>query len=110
MINISEPFLAPMVPGGPYEPHVEPIPGQFDAADGAWQSSSGGIDGLYDDVFNFDTGRSPIPNFLAPVDSSSMRWPQRTTSRLADSGSDVFQHALRRNLELQLAVRCFFSG
>ncbi|KAL4994509.1 major facilitator superfamily domain-containing protein [Aspergillus recurvatus] len=31
-----DPMLAPMMPGGPFEPYVEPIPGQFDAADGSW--------------------------------------------------------------------------
>lgn len=59
-MNNSEPFLAPMVPGGPYEPYVEPIPGQFDAADGSWQTHSGGIDGIYEDFFNLDTGTWPL--------------------------------------------------
>ncbi|KAJ5408356.1 hypothetical protein N7509_002239 [Penicillium cosmopolitanum] len=35
-IDDSDPFLAPMMPGGPFEPYVEPVPGQFDAADGSF--------------------------------------------------------------------------
>lgn len=56
-VTASEPLLAPMVPGGPYEPFVEPIPGQFDAGDGSWQSW-GGLDEIYDDI-NLDTGMYP---------------------------------------------------
>jgi hypothetical protein len=58
-VTASEPFLAPMVPGGPYEPYVEPIPGQFDAADGSWQTWSG-LDEIYNDFSNLDTGTSLI--------------------------------------------------
>lgn len=47
-----DPLLAPMMPGGAFEPFVEPIPGQFDAADGAW---SVGLDGT-SDFFSVDTG------------------------------------------------------
>ncbi|KAL4930432.1 MFS transporter/fungal specific transcription factor domain-containing protein [Aspergillus undulatus] len=32
-----DPLLAPMMPP-PFEPYVEPIPGQFDAADGSWSA------------------------------------------------------------------------
>ena len=46
-----DPMLAPMMPGGPFEPYVEPIPGQFDAADGSW----GGFDALGDGMM-LDTG------------------------------------------------------
>ena len=54
-------LLAPMMPGGPYEPFVEPIPGQFDVADGAWQTntmlpaSSMDVDN-FEDAFDLDTG------------------------------------------------------
>ncbi|KAF9895265.1 hypothetical protein FE257_000167 [Aspergillus nanangensis] len=44
-------LLAPMMPGGPFEPHVEPMPGQFDAADGSF---SLGMD-VTGDFFNVDT-------------------------------------------------------
>ncbi|KAJ5894356.1 hypothetical protein N7495_006047 [Penicillium taxi] len=37
-IDENDPFLAPMMPGGPFEPYVEPIPGQFDAADGSFNN------------------------------------------------------------------------
>jgi hypothetical protein len=50
-ITDPDPFLAPMMPGGPFEPFVEPIPGQFDAADGSW----GG--GFESDIFAIDTGK-----------------------------------------------------
>ncbi|KAL2812184.1 major facilitator superfamily domain-containing protein [Aspergillus granulosus] len=45
-----DPLLAPMMPGGPFEPYVEPIPGQFDAADGSW-----GDGFASDDLFTLDT-------------------------------------------------------
>ncbi|KAL3465224.1 fungal-specific transcription factor domain-containing protein [Aspergillus heterothallicus] len=45
-----DPLLAPMMPGGPFEPFVEPIPGQFDAADGSW-----GVGFASDDLFALDT-------------------------------------------------------
>ncbi|PLB51500.1 MFS general substrate transporter [Aspergillus steynii IBT 23096] len=35
-LDETDSLLAPMMPGGPFEPFVEPIPGQFDAADGPW--------------------------------------------------------------------------
>ncbi|KAH8429165.1 C2H2 finger domain transcription factor [Aspergillus melleus] len=35
-LDETDPLLAPMMAGGPFEPFVEPIPGQFDAADGSW--------------------------------------------------------------------------
>ena len=44
-----DPLLAPMMPG-PFEPYVEPIPGQFDAADGSWST------GFEADMFMNDTG------------------------------------------------------
>lgn len=49
-ISDGDALLAPMMPGGPYEPYVEPIPGQFDAADGSWGTSPFG------DMFTTDTG------------------------------------------------------
>lgn len=51
-IDENDPFLAPMMPGGPFEPYVEPIPGQFDAADGSFNI---GLDGM-GDLFGMDTG------------------------------------------------------
>lgn len=63
-VTASEPLLAPMVPGGPYEPYVEPIPGQFDAGDGSWQNW-GGLDEIYDDV-NLDTGM--YSHWSIPID------------------------------------------
>ncbi|KAL1845959.1 hypothetical protein Plec18170_009432 [Paecilomyces lecythidis] len=66
-LNSPEPFLAPVVPGGPYEPYVEPLPGQFDAADGSWQTHSGGGDGIYDDFFNLDTATSFNMPFAATL-------------------------------------------
>lgn len=59
-IDTSESLLAPMMPGGPYEPFVEPIAGQFDVADGAWQTNAtlppSSMDMDYEDTFNLDTG------------------------------------------------------
>ncbi|PWY69070.1 MFS general substrate transporter [Aspergillus heteromorphus CBS 117.55] len=46
-----DPLLAPMMPSGPFEPYVEPIPGQFDAADGSW---SLGLDNM-GDMVSLDT-------------------------------------------------------
>lgn len=51
-IEENDPFLAPMMPGGPFEPYVEPVAGQFDAADGSFNM---GLDGL-SDFFGMDTG------------------------------------------------------
>ncbi|KAE8400760.1 major facilitator superfamily domain-containing protein [Aspergillus pseudonomiae] len=39
----TDAFLAPMMPGGPFEPYAEPIPGQFDAADGSFNLGLGGM-------------------------------------------------------------------
>ncbi|PWY76081.1 MFS general substrate transporter [Aspergillus sclerotioniger CBS 115572] len=50
-LDEPDPLLAPMMPSGPFEPYVEPIPGQFDAADGSW---SLGLDGM-GDFFSLDT-------------------------------------------------------
>ncbi|KAJ5670290.1 uncharacterized protein N7477_005653 [Penicillium maclennaniae] len=50
-IDENDPFLAPMTPGGPFEPFVEPVPDQFDAADGSF---SMGLDGM-SDFFGMDT-------------------------------------------------------
>ncbi|OAX84716.1 hypothetical protein ACJ72_00913 [Emergomyces africanus] len=57
-VDHTDPIIAPMVPGGPYEPFVEPIPGQFDASDGSWrnQDSVPGLD--YEDSFDLDTATS----------------------------------------------------
>ncbi|RAO69896.1 uncharacterized protein BHQ10_005908 [Talaromyces amestolkiae] len=41
-----DPLLAPMMPGGPFEPFMEPIPGQFDAADGSFSVGLGGMTDL----------------------------------------------------------------
>lgn len=49
-ISDEDALLAPMMPAGPYEPYVEPIAGQFDAADGSWGTSPFG------DMFTADTG------------------------------------------------------
>lgn len=51
-IDENDPFLAPMMPGGPFEPYAEPVPGQFDAADGSFNV---GLDGM-GDFFGMDTG------------------------------------------------------
>ncbi|KAJ5321133.1 hypothetical protein N7476_004135 [Penicillium atrosanguineum] len=50
-LDENDPFLAPMMPGGPFEPYVEPVPGQFDAADGSFNM---GMDGI-SDFFGMDT-------------------------------------------------------
>ncbi|KAL4892807.1 hypothetical protein BDV59DRAFT_193372 [Aspergillus ambiguus] len=50
-LDDTDSLIAPMMPGGPFEPYVEPIPGQFDAADGSF---SLGLDGTAD-FFNIDT-------------------------------------------------------
>ncbi|KAL2365166.1 hypothetical protein RJZ56_001886 [Blastomyces dermatitidis] len=42
----------------PYEPYVEPIPGQFDAADGSWRNQDSGLGLDYEDFFDFDTATS----------------------------------------------------
>lgn len=47
-----DPLLAPMMPGGPFEPFMEPIPGQFDAADGSFSVGLGGMT----DLLGLDTG------------------------------------------------------
>ncbi|KAL3477102.1 major facilitator superfamily domain-containing protein [Aspergillus californicus] len=47
-ITDPDPMLAPMMPG-PFEPFGEPIPGQFDAADGSWGA------GFENDIFTMDT-------------------------------------------------------
>lgn len=49
---LADPLLAPMMPGGPFEPYVEPIPGQFDAADGSFSVGLGGMT----DLLGLDTG------------------------------------------------------
>lgn len=51
-IDENDLLLAPMMTGGPFEPFVEPVPGQFDAADGSF---SIGLDGM-SDFFGMDTG------------------------------------------------------
>lgn len=56
-VDTTDPLIAPMVPGGPYEPYVEPIPGQFDAADGSWQGHSAGLDFGFGDFLDLDTGK-----------------------------------------------------
>ncbi|OGE49903.1 hypothetical protein PENARI_c019G06476 [Penicillium arizonense] len=50
-IDETDPFLAPLIPIGSFEPYVEPIPGQFDAADGSFNVELGGIG----DYFGMDT-------------------------------------------------------
>ncbi|KAJ5341775.1 hypothetical protein N7541_010899 [Penicillium brevicompactum] len=50
-IDETDPFLAPLMPTGPFEPYVEPIPGQFDAADGSYNVELDGIG----DYFGMDT-------------------------------------------------------
>ncbi|OJD28227.1 hypothetical protein ACJ73_00357 [Blastomyces percursus] len=58
LVDHSDPLIAPMVPGGPYEPYVEPIPGQFDAADGSWRNQDSGLGLDYEDFFDLDTATS----------------------------------------------------
>lgn len=55
-IDETDPFLAPLMPPGPFEPYVEPIPGQFDAADGSYNVELDGIG----DYFGMDTGMLPL--------------------------------------------------
>ncbi|KAE8153021.1 C2H2 finger domain transcription factor [Aspergillus avenaceus] len=50
-VGDTDPFLAPMMPGGPFEPYVEPIAGQFDAADGSFNVPMDGSG----DLFSTDT-------------------------------------------------------
>ncbi|KAJ5177368.1 uncharacterized protein N7500_000067 [Penicillium coprophilum] len=47
----TDPFLASLVPAGPFEPYAEPVPGQFDAADGSFGVQLDGIG----DYFGMDT-------------------------------------------------------
>jgi hypothetical protein len=51
-----DPLMAPMPPGGIYEPYAEPIVGQFGAPDGSWQNSTGGTHFGYAHFLNLDTG------------------------------------------------------
>ncbi|KAJ5246307.1 hypothetical protein N7468_001290 [Penicillium chermesinum] len=51
-IDENDPFIAPMMTGGPFEPYVEPVPGQFDAADGSYNVGPGEMG----DFFGMDTG------------------------------------------------------
>lgn len=48
----TDPFLASLVPAGSFEQYVEPMPGQFDAADGSFGVELDGIG----DYFGMDTG------------------------------------------------------
>ena len=91
-ISDEDALLAPMMPGGPYEPYVEPIPGQFDAADGSWDTSPFG------DMFTADTGM-----YISVV------WKKMATltGRFPSNG---FQHAFCSHSQLQLALRCLLSG
>ncbi|RAL09403.1 C2H2 finger domain transcription factor, partial [Aspergillus homomorphus CBS 101889] len=50
-LDDPDPLLAPILPNGPFEPYVEPIPGQFDAADGSWSLGQEGIE----DFLSLDT-------------------------------------------------------
>ncbi|THC95225.1 hypothetical protein EYZ11_005302 [Aspergillus tanneri] len=61
-IDEIDPLLAPIMPCGPFEPYVEPVPGQFDAADGSW---SLGLDGTVES-FSMDTAT----NFNMPFAAS----------------------------------------
>ncbi|GJP88342.1 C2H2 finger domain transcription factor [Aspergillus niger] len=61
-LDEPDPLLAPMMPSGPFEPYVEPIPGQFDAADGSW---SLGLDGM-GDFFSLDTADQAATDFNMP--------------------------------------------
>jgi hypothetical protein len=55
-IDDTDPFLAPLMPAGPFEPYVDPIPGQFDAADGSYNVELDGIG----DYFGMDTGMEDL--------------------------------------------------
>lgn len=59
-IDDSDPFLAPMMPGGPFEPYVEPVPGQFDAADGSFNIGLNEMGSF----FGMDTGIYSHGRFL----------------------------------------------
>ncbi|CRG87926.1 putative transporter C1039,04 [Talaromyces islandicus] len=47
-IDETDPFLAPMIPGSAFEPYAEPVPGQFDAADGSYNVGLDGIGNFFD--------------------------------------------------------------
>ncbi|CAG8395271.1 unnamed protein product [Penicillium salamii] len=66
-IDDTDPFLAPLLPAGPFEPYVEPIPGQFDAADGSYNIELDGIG----DYFGMDTGMPLGLSFRIVVLTSS---------------------------------------
>jgi hypothetical protein len=48
------------MPVGPFEPYVDPIPGQFDAADGSYNIELDGIG----DYFGMDTGMEYLIGFM----------------------------------------------
>ncbi|KAL4915022.1 major facilitator superfamily domain-containing protein [Aspergillus aurantiobrunneus] len=70
-ITEPDPLLAPMMPGGPFEPYVEPIPGQFDAGDGSW---SAGFDSdiLMDTATDFNLPFAATGNYNWLFDVASL--------------------------------------
>ncbi|KAL4802005.1 major facilitator superfamily domain-containing protein [Aspergillus unguis] len=66
----SDPLLAPMMPGGPFEPYVEPIPGQFDAADGSWGEFEG--NSLMDTATDFNLPFAATGNYNWLFDVASL--------------------------------------
>ncbi|KAL4936963.1 hypothetical protein BDV06DRAFT_232907 [Aspergillus oleicola] len=62
-----DPLLAPMMPP-PFEPYIEPIPGQFDAADGSWSAGLFNTDRTATD-FNMPFAATNNYNWLFDVAS-----------------------------------------
>ncbi|BDD57216.1 hypothetical protein MAP00_002601 [Monascus purpureus] len=99
-IDTSESLLAPMMPGGPYEPFVEPIAGQFDVADGAWQTNAtlppSSMDMDYEDTFNLDTATSfnmpfaTTHNYNWLFDASSLNDAFKVDEALLSTGLSNF--------------------
>ncbi|KAL4901692.1 hypothetical protein BDW74DRAFT_181410 [Aspergillus multicolor] len=121
-----DPLLAPMMPGGPFEPYVEPIPGQFDAADGSWGGGGFEGDGMMldtatdfnlpfaatgnynwlfdvsslDDAFNhleLPLGPDLVP-FACAIDNET----NQTTDAIAFSGAGVQESMLNLDLDIDL--------
>ncbi|EEH02599.1 conserved hypothetical protein [Histoplasma capsulatum G186AR] len=84
-VHHPDPLIAPMVPGGPYEPYAEPIPGQFDAADGSWRSQDLGPGMDYEEFFDLDTATSFNMPFAA---THNYNWLFDVTSL-----DDAFNHS-----------------
>ncbi|KAL4782314.1 major facilitator superfamily domain-containing protein [Aspergillus varians] len=71
-ITDPDPLLAPMMPGGPFEPYVEPIPGQFDAADGSWSAGFDSDTLLNDTATDFNLPFAATGNYNWLFDVASL--------------------------------------